>query len=162
MKLVFEQTPEHFKSLQKNSLANFAFLKYALVGGIIMIITNIVLSSSKIGIPNALIIWLIIIFITIGLSYFMMRYLITRSLSKNRDQFLGTREMDISDEKIFYKTPHSESNMLWSGFSKMEESSICYFLYMGTQQAVIIPKSAFENNAQKSEFEKLAKSKIRK
>lgn len=161
MKLVFEQTPEHVKSFQKNHLANYSFLKYALIAGIIMVITNLILSSSQ-PFTEALLSWALPIFLIIGMWYFILKFIIARNISKNKDILLGKREIEIFDEKIFCKTEFSETNLLWNGFLKMEESSICYFLYMGTQQALIIPKNAFDNDAQKSEFEALAKSKIRK
>jgi len=100
--------------------------------------------------------------IVIGLVWWATLRIIRKRLSqgKNKDLMFGNRVIEFKDDSLLYKTNQSETTYQWSAFSKLHSSELSYLLYLGTDQAIIIPKSAFENENQRLDFEKMIREKI--
>ena len=106
--------------------------------------------------------WIIpIIFIAV-IWYVIIKVFLKKRFQKpgDKEMLTGKREIELSESGIKVWTPISESVFQWAAVTKLEQSTKNYFLYLGQAQAVIISKSAFENEIQKKEFEEYVFSKI--
>lgn len=89
------------------------------------------------------------ILMPIGMILVIWLWLIPASLKKqlqraDQQSKLGTaREMIFEEEEMLIKTANSESTFDYEGLLHYGASEKCYFLYIGTNQAMIIPKAAF-------------------
>ena len=84
----------------------------------------------------------------------------SNSIKKNSPSFIGPRELDVTEENIYYKTNEFTGTFNWSGLTDFKESKLCYFLHIGRIQAIVIPKSAFESKEQEEEFATLVNKKL--
>jgi hypothetical protein len=80
---------------------------------------------------------------------------------KNKNLLTGHRVVEFFDDKINYKTKIIDTNYQWEAVTSFKESDLCFYLYTGSNQALIIPKSAFKDKEQQKEFEDLIKSKVK-
>jgi len=69
--------------------------------------------------------------------------------------------IEFFDEEINYKSKILDTNYQWEAITNLKESGLCFYLYTGTAQAIIIPKSAFKNDQQQKQFEELIKNKLK-
>lgn len=172
MKLRFEQTPEHLRDLQKQVFLRGRGKIYLIVIiGIILI--NIISSTySEPQVNNSTISttnffaealsWIIPFTIIATLWYFIFKLLTSKaSIKKNSPTLIGSRELDISKENIYYKSDIFEGKFAWKGLSSFKKSKLCYFLHIGKFQAIIIPKSAFSSKEQEEEFVQLVSQKLK-
>lgn len=63
---------------------------------------------------------------------------IARTLATSK--FGLKREMLISEEEIIVKTEASDSTFAWNAILKTSESELSYFLFIASNQALLIPK----------------------
>jgi heme/copper-type cytochrome/quinol oxidase subunit 2 len=172
MKLIFEQTPEHIKDLQKKVFLGGRLKIYLFVAITLILINIFNFTDSDAGSnsqdietvnPLAEILSWIIPIVIIGLIwYFVFKKMVGRnSIQKNSPSSIGPRELDITEENIHYKTNEFTGTFNWSGLTDFKESNLCYFLHIGRMQAIIIPKSAFDSKAQETEFTTLVNKKLK-
>lgn len=90
------------------------------------------------------------IFLPIGMILVIWLWLIPVSLKKqiqrsDQQSKMGKeRELIFQDDDIIIKTANSESNFAYEGLLHYSASEQSYFLYIGSNQAMIVPKAAFE------------------
>ena len=163
MKLEFEQTVEHIRDLQKNHFLKNKWIKRFGIFMIIMfafnVIGNFLLPEFKI---ENLISSIVPILVIGFLWWFLIRIGNKQMTSeKNKDLLLGPRVVEFFEDKINYKTKIIDTNYQWEAVTSLKESDLCFYLYTGSNQALIIPKSAFKDNQQQKEFEDLINSKVK-
>ncbi|MFT6320410.1 MAG: hypothetical protein ACJAT4_001335 [Granulosicoccus sp.] len=163
MKLEFEQTIEHIRDLQKNHFLKNKWIKRFGIFFIIMLAINMYgLGEGKSFKIENLISTILPIFIIGGIWYAIMKFGNKQMTSgKNKDLLTGHRVVEFFDDKIKYKTKIIDTNYQWEAVTSFKESDLCFYLYTGSAQALIIPKSAFINEQQQKEFEDLIKSKVK-
>lgn len=163
MKLEFEQTVEHIRDLQKNHFFKSKWIKRFAIFFVIMLALNFYTLNKDEGFKMETIISIILpIFIMGGIWYAILKYGNKQmSSGKNKDLLIGPRVVEFFDDKINYKTNILDTNYQWEAISNLKESDLCFYLYTGSVQALIIPKSAFKDEQQKKEFEDLIKSKVK-
>ncbi|UDQ97863.1 YcxB family protein [Lentisphaerota bacterium WC36G] len=88
-------------------------------------------------------------------SYFYLKKFFTTNL-----ECFENVTMIFHDENILVKTPKLESNLKWDFFKKVINDQGFILLYQNKYQITIIPKRAFSNEEELSQFIELAKSKI--
>jgi hypothetical protein len=84
----------------------------------------------------------------------------TKSIPDNDGTILGRKELEFSEDKIIYKTEHSEGSSAWTTIKKLEESSKAFYLYMDANMAMLVPKSVFKDKSDEDEFKTLVRRKI--
>ena len=109
--------------------------------------------------------WDAIIFGIIALVYFIMvPWLIRKSIGRRiRDMLrqpenqhvLSESEVSIADAGITDKDEASESKYSWDAIVRKGETPLCYYLYTNSYHAIVIPKRAVRNDADKKELERL-------
>lgn len=162
MKLVFEQTPEHLQDFAKNCAPLKKWRLYILIGAGLLLL-NLGFSFQKGNLTYvAIISWLIPIVIIIAIWVVLIKYLKYRQFNaKNEPLITGHREVELLEEGIRFKTDVSDATFQWNGITKLEESAMSYFLYLGKRRALIIPKSAFKTMEQINYFEDLLRQKLK-
>ncbi|MFK7776247.1 MAG: YcxB family protein [Saprospiraceae bacterium] len=80
---------------------------------------------------------------------------------KNKDLLTGSRVVEFFEDKINYTTKIIDTNYQWEAVTSLKESDLCFYLYTGSNQALIIPKSAFKDGQQQREFEDLINRKVK-
>ena len=163
MKLEFEQTVEHIRDLQKNHFLKNKWLKGFGIFMIIMFAINILGTFLMEEFRIETLISTLVPFLTIGIVwwYILRRGNKQMTSGKNKDLLTGPRVVEFFDDKINYKTKILDTNYQWEAVTNLKESGLCFYLYTGSNQALIIPKSAFKDEQQQKEFEDLIKSKIK-
>lgn len=71
------------------------------------------------------------------------------------DNILTTANLTFSESGIFGKTNSSEVRYSWSAIIKNIEVNNCYYLYLTSLQAIIIPKRIFNSPDDKIALEKM-------
>jgi len=172
MKLIFEQTPEHIKDLQKSVLFSGARWKIYIVIAVVLLLIN-VLNYTPLDVENnhsnaetsflaSVLSWIFPIIIIILIWYFIIRRAFGRNaIKKNNPSMIGQRELDISEDNIHYKTNEFTGTFNWTGLTDFKETNLCYFLHIGKNQAIVVPKSAFESKEQEEEFTALVNTKLK-
>jgi hypothetical protein len=130
------------------------FLLYAAVA-VLYIVSN---HSQQMGID-------FVIFGAIALAYFLLvPWLIKRSIHKrvkdilrqpDNEHVLGANEVILSDTGIVDKDDASESRYTWEAIVRKAETTHCYYLYTNSHHAIVIPKRALRDAAEKKEMERL-------
>jgi hypothetical protein len=69
-----------------------------------------------------------------------------------QDNILTTANLTFSESVIFGKTTSSEVKYSWSAIIKYIEVNNCYYLYLTSLQAIIIPKRVFSSLDDKNAF----------
>jgi YcxB-like protein len=69
--------------------------------------------------------------------------------------FFNDFQITLSEGGIFTKNKFAETRYQWVSIVKKEENKDYYFLFISTDQAVIIPKRALQSETQKEQLEKL-------
>jgi len=159
MKITFHQTPADLSDLWKNSLRQRKGLIAILLFFVLVSLLNITLQVLKEGISlSSLLSWVIPILLVLGIWYLIMKSMLKRQANKENGELItGYREVSFLETGILYKTNVSETTFSWNAVTKLSESAKNYFLYMGKQRAIIIPKGAFETNEQLKSFLNLIK-----
>ena len=154
MKLIFHQTPADLSDLWKNSLRQRKGLVAILLFVVSISLLNVGLQVIKQGISwSSFLSWVIPVILIVTIWYFISRRLLKRQANKENGELItGYREVTFLEAGILYKTNVSETNFSWNAVTKLSESSKNYFLYMGKQRAIIIPKAAFKSDQMKFDF----------
>jgi hypothetical protein len=98
-----------------------------------------------------------LIFFVIGLvgvfvaSIYRQKYYIKYSLNES-GHFLKDQTVSITEERIKIKTVNTEQLYLWSAIQDIEISKDLICMYIDNNQALLIPKKAFESENYKNEF----------
>ncbi|AXY74498.1 YcxB family protein [Paraflavitalea soli] len=109
--------------------------------------------------------WDFIIFGIIAITYFLLvPWLIRRSIGRRvkdilrqpeNQHVLGEAEVILMDTGIIDKDEAAESKYSWDAIVRKAETPSCYFLYTNSYHAIVIPKRAIRNPADKQELERM-------
>jgi len=109
--------------------------------------------------------WDFIIFGIIAITYFLLvPWLIRISIGRRvkdilrqpeNQHVLGEAEVILMDTGIIDKDAAAESKYTWDAIVRKSETPLCYFLYTNSHHAIVIPKRALRNAAEKQELEQL-------
>ena len=132
MKLTFEQTPEHIMDLQKKIFFSGRGKIYLIVLIVIILISVFTsggdkdpVSTEPVNYLAEILSWIISIVIIGFIWYFVFKKLMGRnSIQKNSPSMIGSRELDISEENIHYKTDEFTGTFNWSGLTDFKESKL--------------------------------------
>jgi YcxB-like protein len=64
-------------------------------------------------------------------------------------------QLNISETGLFTKGKFAETKYQWGSIVKKEENSNFYFLFISSEQAILIPKKSLRSAAEKEQLEKL-------
>lgn len=69
--------------------------------------------------------------------------------------FFRVTQVIFSDAEIFTKNEFTETIYQWKGIVKKEENKAYYFLYLSSEQAILIPKRTLTTESEKQVLEKI-------
>jgi RNase P protein component len=105
------------------------------------------------------------IFGLIAITYFLLvPWLIKNSIRRRvkdilrqpeNQHVLGAAEVILMDTGLIDKDEGSESKYSWEAIVRKAETPFCYYLYTNSHHAIVIPKRAARNAAEKKELEQL-------
>ena len=167
MELQFNQTEAHLYDFAKQHWKNILNTKvFRLVGVFILIllVLNIlfaIINGSTLPI-QLWIEWLIPLAILVALWIFLIPIFMKRQFRNPATAkiALGERHIYLNEDKVIVKTPNSETSFDWNIITKLKDSKMSYFLYVGQYQAIIILKSVFINPTERTDFENFIANKI--
>lgn len=84
----------------------------------------------------------------------------TKSIPDNDGTILGRKEIEFTDDRIFYKTANSGGSGAWTTIKKLEEYSKAFYLYMDTNMAMLVPKRVFKDKSEEETFKTFVIQKI--
>lgn len=164
MELHFKQTPDHLYDFTMHHWKNSRMVRLFLILLAILVVTNVVmkLSEGMQAFTLALLSWLLPLLIIAVIMAFLLRFMLKRRFNhpKNQPLFTGDRHVSLLEDEIKVKTPVTESIFKWETITKLEESAMSYFIYMGNYTAIIVPKTTFLNDGEHVNFEELIHRKI--
>ena len=64
-------------------------------------------------------------------------------------------QISFAETGIFAMEKVAETKYQWAGIVKKEENKDYYFLYLSSEQALLLPKRAFKSEEEKQQVEKL-------
>ena len=135
-----------------------------IIGALVLLIIYVLGDSSKEeGSPNYLVPlfqWGFLISIFAGLWYFISKLIRVKMKPQDYETIMGERTMIFEEDKIQHIGKNSETIYKWSAIKKWEQTQLNYLLYTTSNAAVVIPKRAFENSIQQTDFELLINKKI--
>ncbi|MEZ4984579.1 MAG: YcxB family protein [Saprospiraceae bacterium] len=147
--LQFEQTPEmaydfalyHWKS---NRFMKVSLLLLALLG--IFFIVGLFFQSNP---DKEMIFTALLPLVMVGVLWFwFIPFTLKRQAAMNDTRSRVGRERDMSFEEtgITVKTQHTESFFGYEGITHWAASEMCYFLFISSNQAFILPKSVLTDD----------------
>jgi len=91
---------------------------------------------------------------------FQMEEIYTKQVDKLSNNPLNVNlfkdvQISLAETGIFTKTEFSETQYRWASIVKKEEDRDYYFLYLASDQALLLPKRAFRSESEKQQAEKL-------
>jgi hypothetical protein len=72
-----------------------------------------------------------------------------------RDAVLSKTTITVDENGLFGKTKVAEVKYAWNAFQRKEIANNCYYLFINSRQAAVIPFSAFQSPAEKEKFDAL-------
>jgi len=106
-----------------------------------------------------------VFFIGVGVLGFSIRYLSSYILPqirfKQEPKFKDEYTLIFGDEGLEFKTEHLNSKLDWTYYYKALESNNLYLLMYGKGLFTIVPKRAFNNKEQESEFRNMISKNLR-
>lgn len=73
---------------------------------------------------------------------------------------INESEIEISDRGIYKTNPETKVNLNWNSIIKYAVSENLFYLYVNSQEALVIPKRLFESQIKIEEFDKFLTEKI--
>lgn len=73
---------------------------------------------------------------------------------------LGSREIILAEDGVFTSVEYFKSEIQWEGFEKMEEDPKYFFIFMHTNNALIVPKRIFSDSNEPDALRNLVQSRI--
>jgi hypothetical protein len=70
----------------------------------------------------------------------------------NNKALLGRHAVTLSADGIFYKMEESESKMSWNSVDRVAQNGSYIFVYMGSVNALVIPKNTFASISDQEKF----------
>jgi hypothetical protein len=90
------------------------------------------------------------------LANFIMPAVQFKMQSKFKDEYF----LEFNEEDINFKTEQLNSKLGWAYYNEVRESAEVFYLFYGKSMFTFIPKRAFLNIEQESQFRELIKRKI--
>lgn len=160
--LKYEHTPELAYDFANHYWKSKRLLKLIFAAIVVVLLVQLIITFVKDGGGEEA----LKILMPIGMILVIWLWLIPASLKKqiqraDKQSKLGTsREMIFDEEEILIKTANSESTFSYQGLLHYGASEQSYFLYIGTNQAMTIPKSAFSAGEEEAFRELLLRKEI--
>ena len=152
MKLTFHQQPEDLADLWEKNFKQQKWLRLLFLFVAIMILFNLIMDIVLNGLNLSILLnSLLPSLIIVGIWWFIFKRTKQR-IPQDDPLIIGYREVELLEEGIRYKTDLSDAMFKWQAVTKLAESSKNYFLYLGKQRAVIIPKSALKTVQEHHDF----------
>lgn len=109
--------------------------------------------------------WDLIVFGIIALIYFLLvPWLIRKSIDRRvkdtlrqseNQHILNAAEVTLMESGIIDKDESSESKYSWDAIVRKGETPLCYYLYTNSYHAIVIPRRAVQNPADRKELERI-------
>lgn len=167
MQLEYQLTPQEYKDFNYYTSWSApekrnARLKYYLgsLGFYFLFFVVISLISKK----NPTIIGLVVFSVFAILFMFYLKWRVRRQIERYVDKLVkesgesrifARSELSITERGIHEKSIDAETSYQWSAVLKRAEAYNCYYLYINSRLALVIPKRVFGSTQEKQEFEKL-------
>jgi hypothetical protein len=74
---------------------------------------------------------------------------------------LGSKTLVFEENEVVAVTATSRSQISWTAFEKCIETNERFFLFLHLNQAIVVPKKAFEDRYQMDAFRKIISKKIK-
>lgn len=107
----------------------------------------------------------IIIFLVFGVAlFFYLKFRIKKHYvnyvqklirDSGKENVLSPINFTFSDDGVYAKDSQSETKLKWPAFLRKQETKECYYLFLNTAQAFIIPKRVFKNVTEHDEFKSI-------
>lgn len=127
-----------------------------LLAVMIFAITTKALSEDRTGLDY----WIYLSAILVAVWAVFIPWSVRRRLNKpaNKEHITGNRILVLHEDKLELQTPKTDSSMMWSSFTKLRKTKLCYYLFITEASAVIVPKRAFDDTKEMETFEQLVAS----
>ena len=76
----------------------------------------------------------------------------SKIVSDEANPALGTQNLTFGAEGISYSNEISSGNILWRGIKRIDETASLFQFYVGSFEAILVPKRSVENVAQFRNF----------
>lgn len=127
-----------------------------IVFGLLLVAGAVVMS---VLITESFVLWASLLFVVVleGALLYNVLVALPRKYFRGDPKFHDRYQLTFSDEGIKLKTPQVDSKLAWSLYSKVVEGRDMYLLLYGTETRMMtaVPKRAFINSAQESQFREL-------
>jgi len=80
------------------------------------------------------------------------RYRITRFVQKSKTSMLGERYVELTEKHVVYTVGEQTAEILWESILFLRETDAYFYLFVAENQAIILPKSIFEDTAEIDAF----------
>lgn len=163
MHLSFQQSPSDLTDLTFHSLKQNPWIKVFVTIFILGIGFNLYNLVNKEDFQAAQVLsWLIPVVLIIIIWAFIIKIVNKRRFENpaNKDVLIGQRDIELLEDEIRVKTPIADTTYQWSAITKLGQSKKNYFMFLGNTRAIIISKTAFQNDMEQQAFERLVSKKI--
>ena len=99
--------------------------------------------------------------VVFGLFYFFYYSPFARARMRNEPRFFIEQRWHFTEDGADHTTEHGESHNAWKAYPKAGETPRFFFLFVGQNMVAPIPKRAFANPDQQTEFRDLLKRKLK-
>lgn len=108
--------------------------------------------------------WVILLFTGGVLYYLGFRKLQSREkviikFIKDNPETVGSREIELLDDSVIYKTESSKTEYQYNSFKNIEAAKEYYLIYLSQQNALVVPERAFDNRQHFEEFKRVIENK---
>lgn len=158
IKINFELQIQDYVDFNKYHFIKTKLNRTITIGVIILIVIQLFLNRDQFHLATTII--TSIVFALIYLTSILRSLNNTKKIPKDDRAIFGKRELEFTEDGITNKSEDSNGYSKWSTIKNMQESSNAFYLYMGTNVAILIPKRCFDNITEMNEFQQYVKSKI--
>lgn len=158
MKLTIDITRDDYADFNKFHLFSKKLKRMVIIGLLTIISVQLLMDYENFSWVVTLISSVICIII-----YFLIAKIglnATRNIPSKDGAILGEKDIEFTEDNIYYKAPTSEGTINWTAVKKFKDSKKAFYLYMDTHMALVVPKRFFKDGTQEMEFRDLVNSKI--
>lgn len=82
------------------------------------------------------------------------RFRISRFVQKNSSSMLGERYVELTEKHVVYRVGEQTAEILWENIFYLRETELYFYLFVAENQAIILPKSIFDDQGEINAFRK--------
>jgi hypothetical protein len=156
--LKFQYTEAEYTAAMRLHYSNILSLKRDLILALIMLVLGII----DLSVFGYSLLWVLVVALSLFFLFMLLfaNFFIPSIVFKREMKLKDEYELEFTDAGINFHTVNLKSQLQWKIYNKVIENDNFFLLYWGKYTFTVIPKRAFQHEAELESFKNLLMEKI--